>query len=58
LFEPGSSTYSYLLGDESTGQAILTDPVITMMERDLAELRRLGPAQALAPPTTAASGKV
>jgi sulfur dioxygenase len=42
LFEPVSSTYTYLLGDESTGQAILIDPVITMMERDLAELRRLG----------------
>lgn len=42
LFEPLSSTYTYLLGDELTGQAILIDPVISAMERDLAELRRLG----------------
>jgi glyoxylase-like metal-dependent hydrolase (beta-lactamase superfamily II) len=42
LFEPLSSTYTYLLGDERTGQAILVDPVISSMERDLAELRRLG----------------
>lgn len=42
LFEPLSSTYTYLLGDEQTGQAILIDPVISSMERDLAELRSLG----------------
>jgi sulfur dioxygenase len=42
LFEPLSSTYTYLLGDERTGQAILIDPVISGMERDLAELHRLG----------------
>ncbi len=42
LFEPLSSTYTYLLGDESTGQAILIDPVISTMDRDLSEVRRLG----------------
>jgi sulfur dioxygenase len=42
LFEPLSCTYTYLLGCEDTGQAILIDPVIVAMERDLAELRRLG----------------
>ena len=42
LFEPLSSTYTYLLGDEHTGEAILIDPVISSMERDLAELHRLG----------------
>jgi sulfur dioxygenase len=42
LFEPLSSTYTYLLGDPSTGQAVLIDPVIATMERDLAELHRLG----------------
>lgn len=42
LFEPLSSTYTYLLGDEQTGQAILIDPVIASMERDLAEIQRLG----------------
>ena len=42
LFEPLSSTYTYLLGDEESGQAILIDPVIASMERDLGELHRLG----------------
>lgn len=42
LFEPLSSTYTYLLGDEQTGQALLIDPVINGMERDLAEIHRLG----------------
>lgn len=42
LYEPLSSTYTYLLGDEETGRALLVDPVIVAMERDLAELRRLG----------------
>lgn len=42
LFEPLSSTYTYLLGDEYSGEAILIDPVISSMERDLAELHRLG----------------
>lgn len=42
LFEPLSSTYTYLLGCEETGQAILIDPVIATMDRDLKELQRLG----------------
>jgi sulfur dioxygenase len=42
LFEPVSSTYTYLLGDEQSGRAVLIDPVISTMERDLAELKRLG----------------
>jgi len=42
LYEPLSSTYTYLLGDEDTGQAVLIDPVITTMERDLTEVQRLG----------------
>lgn len=42
LFEPLSSTYTYLLGCEETGQAVLIDPVIASMERDLAELNKLG----------------
>lgn len=41
LFEPLSSTYTYLLGDEASGQAMLIDPVIATMERDLALLREL-----------------
>jgi sulfur dioxygenase len=42
LFEPLSSTYSYLLGCEDTGLAVLIDPVIVSMDRDLAEISRLG----------------
>ena len=42
LFDPLSSTYTYLLGDDDTGQAVLIDPVIATMERDLAEVHRLG----------------
>ena len=42
LFEPISSTYTYLLGCEETGKALLIDPVIVTMERDLAEVHRLG----------------
>jgi glyoxylase-like metal-dependent hydrolase (beta-lactamase superfamily II) len=42
LFEPVSSTYTYLLGCEETGQALLIDPVMTSLERDVTELQRLG----------------
>jgi glyoxylase-like metal-dependent hydrolase (beta-lactamase superfamily II) len=42
LFEPLSSTYTYLLGCEASGQAILVDPVYPAWERDLAEVRKLG----------------
>ena len=42
LFEPLSSTYTYLLGCEDSGQAVLIDPVIVSMARDLAEVSRLG----------------
>lgn len=42
LYEPLSSTYTYLLGDEQTGRAILVDPVISAMDRDLTEIHRLG----------------
>jgi glyoxylase-like metal-dependent hydrolase (beta-lactamase superfamily II) len=42
LYEPVSSTYTYLLGCGDTGQAVLIDPVISMVERDLSELRNLG----------------
>ena len=40
-FEPLSSTYSYLLGCEETRRAVLIDPVIVSVERDLAEISRL-----------------
>lgn len=42
LFEPLSSTYTYLLGCEQTGQAVLIDPVVNSMDRDRAEIARLG----------------
>ncbi|QNA88711.1 MBL fold metallo-hydrolase [Massilia sp. Dwa41.01b] len=42
LFEPLSSTYTYLIGCQETGQAVLIDPVIVTIDRDLEEVRRLG----------------
>jgi glyoxylase-like metal-dependent hydrolase (beta-lactamase superfamily II) len=42
LFEPVSSTYTYLLGCEETGQALLIDPVLPTWERDLAAVHALG----------------
>lgn len=42
LFEPISSTYTYLIGCEDTGRAILVDPVINCIERDLREISGLG----------------
>lgn len=42
LFEPISSTYTYLLGCEETGQALLIDPVLPTWERDLAAVNTLG----------------
>jgi glyoxylase-like metal-dependent hydrolase (beta-lactamase superfamily II) len=42
LFEPLSSTYTYLIGCEVTREAVLIDPVVNAMERDLAEIERLG----------------
>jgi glyoxylase-like metal-dependent hydrolase (beta-lactamase superfamily II) len=42
LFEPISSTYTYLLGCEETGLAILIDPVIVCVDRDLQMLQSLG----------------
>ena len=42
LFEPVSSTYTYLFGCEQTGQALLVDPVMPAWERDLAALNALG----------------
>lgn len=35
LFEELSSTYTYLIASEETGEAILVDPVLPMWERDL-----------------------
>ena len=42
LFEPISSTYTYLLACEQTGQAVLIDAVLPTWQRDLDELNKLG----------------
>ena len=42
LFEPVSSTYTYLLGCEATRQALLIDPVVNAIERDLEVVQSLG----------------
>lgn len=42
LFEPVSSTYTYLLGCEETGQAVLVDAVLPTWQRDLQEIAQLG----------------
>lgn len=42
LFEPISSTYTYLLGCEETGQGVLVDPVLPAWQRDIEEINRLG----------------
>ena len=41
LFEPVSSPYTYLLGCEETGQALLIDPVMPAWQRDLEVLNGL-----------------
>jgi sulfur dioxygenase len=42
LFEPNSSTYTYLVGCERAGEAALIDPVLDTADRDLQLLRELG----------------
>ncbi|MFA9461032.1 MBL fold metallo-hydrolase [Thiohalorhabdus sp. Cl-TMA] len=42
LFEDISSTYTYLIGSEQTGRAILVDPVLPTWQRDLEVTRDLG----------------
>lgn len=42
LFDPTSSTYTYLLGCGETGEAVLIDTVFEMHERDDALIRELG----------------
>ena len=41
LFDQISSTYSYLLGDEDTREAVLIDPVFERHVRDAALIREL-----------------
>jgi sulfur dioxygenase len=42
LFEPVSSTYTYLLGCPETRQAVLIDPVMPTWQRDLQAVNELG----------------
>jgi glyoxylase-like metal-dependent hydrolase (beta-lactamase superfamily II) len=42
LFDTTSSTYTYLLGDQATGRAVLIDPVLELADRDLAQVHDLG----------------
>jgi len=42
LFDPQSSTYTYLLGDERSREAVLIDPVYEQAARDAALVRELG----------------
>jgi len=42
LFDPQSSTYTYLLGDRASGTALLIDPVFEQVRRDAALLGELG----------------
>jgi sulfur dioxygenase len=42
LFDPATSSYTYLLADEGTREAVLIDPVLEQVDRDVELLRELG----------------
>jgi sulfur dioxygenase len=42
LYDPESSTYTYLIADPKTKMALLVDPVLEQVERDLKLLQELG----------------
>lgn len=42
LHEPESSSYTYLFGCRDTGEAVLLDPVLETLDRDLSVLQELG----------------
>jgi glyoxylase-like metal-dependent hydrolase (beta-lactamase superfamily II)/rhodanese-related sulfurtransferase len=42
LFDPTTSTYTYLIADDETHEAVLIDPVIEQLERDLKLVREHG----------------
>ena len=42
LFDTASSTYTYLLGDATTKEAVIVDPVREQAQRDMAILNELG----------------
>ena len=46
LVDPQSSTYTYLLADGESGEAVIIDPVFEQMRRDAALIEELGLALA------------
>jgi len=42
LFETDSSTFTYLIGDPESGKAVLIDPVLETVERDLQVIKDMG----------------
>lgn len=42
LFDPASCTYTYILFDEKTREALIIDPVEEQIDRDMSVLERLG----------------
>jgi sulfur dioxygenase len=42
LFDPESSTYTYVIGDDRTHEGIIIDPVLGQQERDLEVVRSAG----------------
>ena len=42
LFDPQSSTYTYLLADAAAREAVLIDPVFEQVRRDAALIEELG----------------
>ena len=42
LFDPASSTYTYVVFDETSRDALIIDPVDEQVERDMAVLRQYG----------------
>lgn len=42
LFEPESSTYTYIIADKKTGEAAIIDPVLETVDRDVKLIEELG----------------
>ncbi|WP_229498297.1 FAD/NAD(P)-binding protein [Nostoc mirabile] len=42
FFDPETSSYTYLIADQQTGDAVLVDPVLEQVDRDLQSLDELG----------------
>lgn len=42
LFDAATSTFTYILGDAASGEAVVIDPVVGKVDRDLSVLNQLG----------------